>query len=170
LSYTKDINPNLSLVASIGVEGTSDRGFSLSYPTGFEPQYSLGITWAMTPKLSLSATAARIATPPTAIIANLQITESANFGFTYQLTPKIALSASASTSLITGAITQSGLTGAILATGQNEHAYGAHANLTYAMTPFLAASLSYQFNRTIQAGGLVTPTSVTLLTLNFAPH
>ncbi len=169
LSYVKDINPNLSLVASVGVEGTRDVGFSLTYPTGFEPQYSLAITWAMTPKLSLTASVARIATPPTAIIANLQITESANLGLTYQLTPKISLSGSVNTSRVTGAFTQSGLTGAVLATGQNEHTYGARANLTYAMTPFLGASLSYQYSRTVQAG-LVTPTSVTLLTLNFAPH
>ena len=152
LSYTKDINPNLSLVASIGVEGTRPGGFRLTYPTGFEPQYSLAVTWLITPKLTLSPSVSRIATPPTAIIANLQVTESANLGLSYQLTPKISLSTSVSASRITGAVTQSGLTGAILATGQNEHGYAARANLTYAMTPFLAAILSYQYNRTIQTG------------------
>jgi hypothetical protein len=167
-TYTKNIEPNLSLVASVGVIGVRDAGFNLALPSGWEPEYSLSVTWSITPKLGLTASVARTVAPPTSIIANLQVSESANLGVTYQLTPKVSLSAGANVGHTSSAFTTTGIN--VLGQRQNENLYGARASVSYAMTPFLGASLSYQYNRTVQAGGLVTPTSVALMTVNYAPY
>jgi len=44
LSYTKQFDPNFSVVASVGVVGIRDTGFSLDLPSGFVPEYSLSAT------------------------------------------------------------------------------------------------------------------------------
>jgi hypothetical protein len=167
-TYTKNIEPNLSLNASVGVIGVRDAGFNLGLPSGWEPEYSLSVTWSITPKLGLSAAVARTVAPPTNFIANLQVSESANLGLTYQMTPKVTLSAGVNVGHTSTAFTTTAVSA--LGQGQNENIYGARANLTYAMTPFLGASLSYQYSRTVQAGGLVTPASVALMSVNYAPY
>jgi hypothetical protein len=166
LSYNKQFNPNLSLVASVGVVGVRDAGFTLAPATGFVPDYSLSGTWSATPKLSLVATLSHTVSPPTSIIANLQASDSARLEVTYQFTPKVTMAASVNVASATGFATT-----AVTALGQSapENIYGAEARVTYDMTPFLKASLSYQFSKTVQAG-LTTPTSVTLMTVNYAPY
>ncbi|MBV9288374.1 MAG: hypothetical protein JO288_11235, partial [Hyphomicrobiales bacterium] len=44
LSYTRTINPNLSLTASVGVVGVTNGQFNLAWPSGWEGQYSLSAT------------------------------------------------------------------------------------------------------------------------------
>ena len=151
-TYTKNIDPNLALIASVGVMGVRDAGFNLALPSGWEPEYSLSVTWSITPKLGLTASLARTVSPPTSFIANLQVMESANLGLTYQLTPKVSLSAGVNVGHTSGAFTTTAIN--VLGQSQNENIYGARANVSYAMTPFLGASLSYQYSRTVQAGGL----------------
>jgi hypothetical protein len=173
LSYTRNINTNVSLVASIGVVGIKDGYFSFGWPSGFEPQYSLSVTWSITPKIDLIASVARIVSIPTNIISNLQISESANLGLTYKLTPKVTVTAGASASHSSNGFTQpviAGLPAIEQATAQSSNFYSLRANVAYAMTPFLGATLSYQYSRTTQFAGLVTPTSLALLTLNYAPY
>ena len=167
-TYTKNIDPNLALIASVGVIGVRDAAFNLGLPSGWEPEYSLSVSWTITPKLGLTASLARTVSPPTSFISNLQVTESANLGMTYQLTPKVSLSAGVNAAHVSSAFTTT--TTNVLGQTQNENLYGARANLTYAMTPFLGASLSYQYSRTVQAGGVVTPTSVALMSVNYAPY
>jgi Putative beta-barrel porin 2 len=167
-TYTKNIEPNLALNASVGVIGVRNEGFNLGLPSGWEPEYSLSLTWAITPKLGLSAAVARTVAPPTNFIANLQVTESANLGVNYQLTPKVSLSAGVNVGHNSSAFTTTAIN--VVGQGQNENVYGARASVSYAMTPFLGASLSYQYSRTVQAGGLVTPTSVALMSVNYAPY
>jgi hypothetical protein len=167
LSYNKQFDPNLSLVASIGVVGIRDAGFTLALANGFVPDYSLSATWSATPKLSLTASLAHTVAPPTSIIANLQVSDSARLGVTYQFTPKVGISASVNV----GSNNRSSTTTAVSALGQsaNENVYGAQATVTYAMTPFLQTSLSYQYFKTVQAG-LTTPTSIALMTVSYAPY
>jgi hypothetical protein len=167
-TYAKNIDPNLALIASIGVIGVRDAGFNLGLPSGWEPEYSLSVTWSITPKLGLTASLARSVSPPTSFIANLQVSESANLGLTYQLTPKVSLSAGVNVAHVSSAFTTTAVNA--LGQGENENLYGARASVSYAMTPFLGASLSYQYSRTVQAGGLVTPTSVALMSVNYAPY
>jgi hypothetical protein len=167
LSYNKQFNPNLSLVASVGVVGIKDAGFTLALPNGFLPDYSVLVTWSATPKLSLTASLAHSVAPPTSVVANLQVSDSARLGVTYQFTPKVSIGASANV----GSNASSFTTTSISASRQsaNEKVYGAQATVTYAMTPFLQASLSYQYFKTVQAG-LTTPTSIALMTVNYAPY
>ena len=167
-TYTKNIDPNLSLNVSVGVIGVRNEEFNLGLPSGWEPEYSLAVAWSITPKLGLTAAVSRTVSPPTNFIANLQVMEAANLGLTYQLTPKVSLSASANIGHTSGAFTTTAIN--VLGQGQNENLYGARATVSYAMTPFLGASLSYQYNRTVQAGGLVTPASVALMSVNYAPY
>jgi hypothetical protein len=167
LSYNKQFDPNLSMVASIGVVGIREGGFTLAPATGFVPDYSLSVTWSATPKLSIVASLARSVAPPTNIVANLQVSEAARIGVTYQFTPKVTLAAGVNIENSTSSLTATTIN--LLAQSQNERLYGAQATVTYAMTPFLEASLSYQFTKTVQAG-LTTPTSVSLLTVKYAPY
>jgi hypothetical protein len=166
-SYNKQFDPNLSLVASIGVVGVKNSGFTFSPATGFVPDYSLSVSWSATPKLSVTATLARSVAPPTSIIANLQVSEIARLGVTYQFTPKVSIGASVNV----GSNNRSFTTTTVSALGQtgNERVYGAQAMMTYAMTPFLQASLSCTYSKTVQSG-LTTPTSIALMTVNYAPY
>jgi Putative beta-barrel porin 2 len=167
LSYNKQFDPNLSVVASIGVVGIKDTGFTLAVPNGFVPDYSLSVTWSATPKLSLVASLGHTVAPPTNIVANLQVSDDARLGVTYQFTPKVTLGAGVNVGYGTTSFTSTTVNP--LAQSQNERLYGAQATVTYAMTPFLEASLSYQFSKTVQAG-LMTPTGVSLLTVKYAPY
>ena len=169
LTYTKNISPLLAVTASVGVVGTRDTYFSLNLPSGWEPQYSLSVTWSATPKLDLTAAVSRTVSPPTNIISNLEISEGGNFGVTYRATPKVTLAASVSASHATAAFSGPAVTA--FGTTQNTNTYGGTASLAYAITPFLAANLSYQYTKsTYTQSNLVTPTSVVLLSLNFNPH
>jgi hypothetical protein len=166
-SYNKQFDPNLSLVASIGVVGIKNSGFTLALPNGFVPDYSLSGTWSATPKLSLTASLAHTVATPTSIVANLQVSESASLGVTYQFTPKVTIAASSYVGNSSGGFTTTAVNA--LAQTQKQNFYGAQAKMTYAMTPFLEASLSYQFSKTVQAG-VTTPTSVSLLSVRYSPY
>jgi hypothetical protein len=167
LSYTRSINPNLSYVVSAGVVGSKDNFFTLGWPsTGFHPEFSFSVTWSITPKVALTAAVSRLVSPPTAVIGNLQENESASLGLTYQFTPKVTLTAAVSAAQTSVAFNQSvaGVSGA-----QTSTDYSVRASATYAMTPFLQAVLSYQYTKLVQPG-LVTPTNIALLTVNYAPY
>ena len=169
LSYTKQFDPYLSLVASIGVVGIKDTGFTFAVPNGFVPDYSLSVTWSVTPKLSLTGSLAHSVSPPTSIVANLQVSDSARLGVTYQFTPKVSIGAGVNVVYNARAFTATATTVSALAQSANESVYSVQANVAYAMTPFLQANLSYQFSKTAQAG-LTTPTSIALMTVNYAPY
>ncbi|MBV8455800.1 MAG: hypothetical protein JO122_04205 [Acetobacteraceae bacterium] len=171
LSYTRVINTNLSLIGSIGVVGLTNGDFNLGWPSGWQPQYSFSATWSLTPKTRLTASVARIVTPPTSVIGNLQRSETAVLDLRYELTPKVSLGVGGAWSLTSGF-------GGSLPSGQvspsqlgpSSRNYSFHATVGYAMTPFLTGNLSYQYFRQIQAGGLVTPTNLALLTVVYAPY
>jgi len=172
LIYTKNLSPNLALNASIGVLGVRYTSFSLDLPSGYEPDYSLAVTWTATPKLDLSASISRTVALPTSVIANLQITEAGSLDVTYRATPKVTLAAGVRAEYSTGGfieLTSPAVSAANQIATQSADFYGLHASLAYAITPFLAANLSYQYNKSVYTN-LVTPTSVVLLSLNFNPY
>jgi len=172
LTYTKNLSPNLALNASIGVLGVRYTSFSLDLPSGYEPDYSLSVTWTATPKLDLSASISRTVALPTSVIANLQITEAGSLDVTYRATPKVTLAAGVRAEYSTGGfieLTSPAVSAANQIATQSADFYGLHASLAYAITPFLAANLSYQYNKSVYTN-LVTPTSVVLLSLNFNPY
>src|SRR4029077_5739041 len=104
LNYTRQINPNLSVSGLIGLVGVTS-GFSLGLPKTLLPIYTLSATWALTPKLGVSASASRSISPPTTVIANAQQSYNAGMNLTYQLTPKVALSAGGSVNYATTSFT-----------------------------------------------------------------
>ena len=71
LSYTRQINANLSVTGLIGLVGTTS-GFTLGLPKSLVPIYTLSTNWTFTPKLSLNASASRTVAPPTTVIANAE--------------------------------------------------------------------------------------------------
>ncbi len=172
LTYTKNFNPDLALTASLGVVGVRNGSFSLEPASGFQPIYSLQVSWSATPKLTLSGTVSRTVAPPTSVLANLQVTESANVGLTYMLTPKVSFAASATASRSSGFNgSASGVTVNSLFSPftQNQTIYSTNASVNYAITPFVTANLSYTHTRSLQAN-LLTPTDVILLALTFSPY
>ena len=172
LTYTKNLSPTLALTASVGVVGVRNGSFSLDPATGFEPIYSAQVSWAATPKLSLTASASRTVSPPTSVIANLQVTESANLGLTYAVTPKVGFSAGVFGSRsngFNGSATSVTVNPLLQPFTQNSSSYGANASLNYVITPFISANLSYTHTRTLQANFL-TPSDVVLLAVNFNPY
>jgi len=170
LTYTKAFDPNFSVIASIGLVASKNRSFSFDFPTDFLPIYSFSFDWSMTPKIRVNGSVAHVVTVPTSVLANSQLNESASLGLTYLWTPKVSLSATLSANR-----SSSNLAGqsqaALTAFGvfQSSRTYAATANLSYAMTPFLRATLSYQYYRTINSN-FVTPSSLLLLGLNFNPY
>lgn len=169
LTYTRNLNPNLSFIISVGIVGIRDGYFDFGWPSsGFEPQYALSVVWSITPKIDLLASIARAVAPPTSIISNLQQSKSVNLNLTYRFTPKVSLAAGVSASQSTGAFGQS-VAGAVAA-AQSTTDYSLRMSASYAMTPFLQAVLSYQYTKELQSGIVVTPTSIALLTVNYAPH
>jgi Putative beta-barrel porin 2 len=172
LTYTKNFSPNLSVTASYGVVGVRNGSFSLEPASGFEPVYSLLVNWTATPKLGLTASASKAVSPPTSIIANVQVTESANLSLTYSLTPKLLLAAGVQASRASGAFgaltNPSVLNPVFQPFAANSNYYSANASINYTITPFVTANLSYTYTKTVQSN-LVTPTNVVLLTLTFAP-
>ncbi len=172
LTYTKNLSPNLALTASAGVIGVRNGSFSLDPATGFEPIYSAQLSWTATPKLHLTGAIARTVAPPTSVIANLQVTESANLGLTYDLTPKVLLAAAVSASRASGF---SGVNNSLTVNpalqpfAQNASTYSTNASINYAITPFVTANLSYTHTRSLQAN-FETPTDVVLLALTFNPY
>ncbi len=172
LTYTRHIYPNLSVTASIGALGSKNSSFTLALPSGIVPQYSASVTWAATPKVSLTASVARTVSPPQAVIGNAQTTESASLGLNYQYSPKVAFSASVSSAYATSAFTQSGGTvpnGVPPSALSALNSYSANASLAYNITPFLGANLIYVYSRSVQAG-VVTPQSLVLLNVNYEPY
>lgn len=171
LTYTKKFSPNLSLVTSIGVVGVRNGSFSLEPALGLDPIYSAQIAWAATPKLALSGGVLRTVAPATSVIANLQVTESANVGLTYALTPKVAFAAGAAASRSSGFNSSESLVVNSFDQPFTEPSttYSANASLNYTITPFITANLSYTHTKTVQ-GNLTTPTDVVLLALTFNPY
>ena len=169
LTYTKNLSPNLALTATAGVVGVRNGSFRLEPASAFHPIYSLNAAWTATPKLKLAATVARTVAPPTTILANIQVTESANLNLTYGLTPKLLLGATVAASRSSGSLSGSVVNPVLGVFAQNSTSYNASASINYAMTPFVTANLSYTHTRTLQAN-LVTPTDVVLLALSYSPY
>ena len=93
LTYARQINDNLSVTGQVGLVGVSNE-FSLALPKTMLPIYSIAGSWSITPKLRLGASASRVVTPPTTVIANAEVAYNTILSLSYQLTPKVSLSAS----------------------------------------------------------------------------
>jgi hypothetical protein len=180
LTYTRQLQPDLSLVASLGAAGSKDEPFGAEWPSRIQPQYSVSLNWSATPKLSFNATASRSSDVSTSVIANTQLTESATLGMSYQITPKLGFSAGASVSYASSANTpnaSSAATQALVNYLTRQDTYSAHAGLSYTVTPFIGANLNYSYSRVVQPGATVATTtnartnqSTLLFSLNYNPH
>ncbi len=167
--YTKNFGPDIALSAQAGLIGIQDQYFSLGIPHSVLPQYAISLQWTATPKIILNIALSRLATPPTSIISNLQITDLASAGFSFRWTPKLTISGSLQTSYISGTGANLETTSLISPLTDNQKNYGAGLKLSYAFSPFLGSELSYQYNRSVQST-LTTNTSLILLALNFNPY
>jgi hypothetical protein len=173
LTYVRTIDPNLTLTGQIGLTGAGSE-FTLALPRTLLPHYSATVAWTMTPKLNLTATAAKTINAPTTFVSNAQLAYLATFKLNYQATPKIAIGVGALASY-TSAVFTPGLVG-ILSGAQD--LYSAQVSLTYTMTPFLVASLTASYNETVQSNPnnvglpqhLVTPETLITGSLNYKPY
>ena len=169
LSYTRQINPNLSVTGLTGLVGVT-TGFTLGLPKSLLPIYTLSGTWTFTPKLTLSASASKAVSPPTTVIANAQTSYDASVNLTYQLTPKIAVvtggSISYSQTTFTSGMAQAGISPFISGT---QKSYGLNAGLNYVMTPFLTAALNASYTERV-GNGFITPDDVVTVSLNYRPY
>jgi hypothetical protein len=171
LSYTREININLSVNGLVGLVGTTDA-FTLGLPRTLLPIYTLGTTWAVAPKVTLNASASRTISPPTTIIANAQTDYTAQMSLSYALTPKVGVNVGGSIGYTTGAFTAFAPTaGTSLAPTLTSASnfYNANVGLSYAMTPFLTAGLnaSYSLRATDHT---LAPEDLVLLTLRYNPY
>jgi hypothetical protein len=168
LTYVRTIDPNLTVTGQIGLTGAGTE-FTLALPRTLLPHYSATIAWAITPKLSLTASAAKTIAPPTTLVSNSQLSYIAQFNLKYQATPKIAIVAGASAGY-TSAVFTPGLAGPIsgIFSGAQD-LYSAQASLTYTMTPFLIAELTASYNESVQ-NHLITPEDVITVSLNYKPY
>jgi hypothetical protein len=171
LTYVRQLNSNLSWTGKVGLVGVTN-GFSLGLPKTLLPIYSLAVTWTITPKLLLAATAARTVAPPTTVIGNSEVAYQTNVNLTYQATPKVAFTASASAGYSNTAFTP--VTAALAETVfapflTTTNFYAAQAGLTYTMTPFLTAAVTAAYTERV-ASHLITPQDLITVSLNYKPY
>ncbi len=168
LTYVRTIDPNLTVTGQIGLTGAGSE-FTLALPRTLLPHYSATIGWTITPKLSLTASAAKSIAPPTTLVSNAQLSYTAQFKLSYQATPKIAIAAGASVGY-TSAVFTPGLVGTSFTSLQGaQDLYSAQASLTYTMTPFLVAALTASYNVSVQKP-FITPEDVITVSLNYKPY
>jgi hypothetical protein len=169
LNYSRHINDNLSVSGLIGLVGVTS-GFSLGLPKTLLPIYTISGTWAVTPRLSLNASASRSISPPTTVIANAEQSYSAQMSLSYQLTPKVNVSAGGSvgysTSSFTPATAETGIS-PFLFSAQNT--YSLNTGLNYSMTPFLSAALGATYSERV-GSHLITPQDIVTVSLNYRPY
>jgi hypothetical protein len=169
LSYNRQINPNLTVNLLLGLVGTT-AGFTLALPKSLEPIFTLAGTWAVTPKLSLTASASRTISPPTTVIANAETSLDASVTMAYELTPKLSAtfggSVFYSTSTFTSALAEAGFSPFF--TGNNK-SYTLDAGLSYSMTPFLSAGLHASYTERV-GDGFITPQDLVTVSLNYRPY
>ena len=169
LAYVRQINANLSVTGTIGLVGVTS-GFTLGLPKSLLPIYTLSATWALTPKLTLNASAAKTVSPPTTIIANAQTSYDASVNLSYQLTPKITLVTGGtidySNATFTSGVAEVGFSPFLTST---QKTYGVNAGLSYSMTPFLSAGLNASYTERV-GGGFITPDDVVTVSLNYRPY
>ena len=170
LSYTRQINPNLSVTGQLGLVGVTNA-FTLGLPKTLLPTYSLAATWAITPKVSLSASATRTVAPPTTLIGNAEVAYYTNLNLTYQATPKVAFSASGSAGYSSVAFTPgaAGTTTALVPFLTTTNYYALTAGVTYAMTPFISAALSATYTERV-SDHVITPQDLITVSLNYRPY
>jgi Putative beta-barrel porin 2 len=169
LNYAREINANLSVNVLVGLVGTTN-GFTLGLPKSLVPIFTLGTTWAVTPKLSLTATASRTVSPPTTVIANAESSLDASVTLAYQLTPKVTATAGGSifysNSTFTSGLAEAGISPFF--TGTNK-SYMLNAGLSYAMTPFLSAGLNASYSERV-GSGFITAQDLVTVSLNYRPY
>jgi hypothetical protein len=168
-TYTKNFGPTIALNAQLGLLGFSNANWDFGLPHTILPQYAFSAQWNVTPKLALNAAVSRLASAPTSVVSNLQITEAASIGASYAFSPKLSFSANVQSSYDTGAASLFVSNPLLNAFSTAQHNYGGSAKVVYTITPFLAASLSYQVSKRVQAN-LTTNDSLILLALNFNPY
>ncbi len=169
LNYTRQIDTNFSVNALLGLVGTTS-GFTLGLPKSLVPIFTLGTTWAFTPRWTVTASASRTVAPPTTVIANAENSYSANVTLGYQVTPKLTATATGSvfysTSTFTSALAEAGFSP--IFTGNNK-SYTLNAGLSYAMTPFVSAALNASYSERV-GNGFITPQDLVTVSLNYTPY
>jgi hypothetical protein len=169
LAYTRQINPNLSVNGLIGLVGATNA-FTLGLPRTLLPIYTLGTSWSFTPKLVLIASASKIISPPTTIVANAQTDYTALMTLSYQWTPKVVVNVGGSISRTSGAFTQAVVPGLTpFLTGASTNFYSANIGLSYRMTPFLSADLNAQYTQRV-THPFITPQDLVTVSLRYAPY
>jgi hypothetical protein len=168
LTYARQIYADLSLTGQVGLVGVTNA-FTLGLPKTLLPTYSFGATWSITPKLALTAGVSRSVAPPTTVLANAQTSYNTVVALAYQVTPKITVSGNASVGYSSGAFTPA-LAGTVFAPFlTSTEYYSAQAQVGYAMTPFITASLSAAVTERV-SDHIFTPQDVITLSLNYRPH
>ncbi len=170
LSYTRTINPNLSVTGQLGLVGVTNA-FTLGLPKTLLPTFSLAGSWAITPKVTLLATASRTIAPPTTLIGNAEVSYYTNLSLTYQATPKVAFYASGSAGYTSIAFTPAaaGTMTVLVPFLTKTNYYGLTAGVTYAMTPFISAALSASYTERVSEH-VITPQDLITVSLNYKPY
>jgi hypothetical protein len=168
LNYTRQFNPNLSVSGQFGLVGVTG-GFSLGLPKTLLPVYSVSTTWAFTPKLSLTASAAKTVSPPTTIIGNAETSYNASMNLTYNMTPKVSFIFGGSAGYSSAAFTSGAVTSSLSPFATAQDFYAVTAGMTYAMTPFLTAALNASYNERV-ANHTITPQDIITVSLNYRPY
>jgi hypothetical protein len=170
LSYTRQINTNLSVTGQLGLVGVTNA-FTLGLPRTLLPTYSLAAAWAITPKVSLSATGSRTITPPTTVIGNAEVAYYTNLALTYQPTPKVSFFASGSAGYSSVAFTPgtAGTATVLVPFLTNTKYYALTVGVTYAMTPFISAALSATYNERV-SDHVITSQDLITVSLNYKPN
>ncbi len=167
LAYTRQINPNLSVNGLIGLVGVTS-GFSIALPKTMLPIYTLGARWALTPKISVNASASRSISPPTTVVANSETSYNALLSLSYQMTPKVALIAGGSVTYSLSSFT-SPLANLSPFFSESQRTYSLNTGLIYNMTPFLSAGLNASYSERVSPN-FITPQDIVTVSLNYRPY
>jgi hypothetical protein len=168
LTYVRQIDPNLTLTGLFGLTGAT-TDFTLGFPRTVLPHYSAIVAWDITPKFNLTASAEKVITPPSVLVANAQLSYEANLRLSYQATPKIQIAAGGTAGYVSAVFSPGAVTTPFGVSTGAEDFYTAQASVTYTMTPFIVAALTFSYSETVQ-NHFITPQDLVTVSLNYKPY
>jgi len=166
LFYNRTYSEKLSFLAMLGLSQPNvNSGQTGQKSDPLIPVYSVVLNWAPSTKWTISATASRIVSAPTSIVANSQLTNMQGATLVYHWTPKFNLQLGLSRS--TYDAPQTAVSG--IASYYANSAVTASFKALYQLTPFTSASASFQ-HVSRESLGLSAPANISMVGLNFRPY
>jgi hypothetical protein len=172
----KDVTATLTRSLSSKVQATGTYGVTISgYGRTAQPHFSLSLQWTPTPKFDIGPSLSHSVGVASSVVANEQLSQQYGVEAHYRPTSKITLGGGFSSGVSSGANGNAALSAAVaglypgLTPGAGNVTTGMiHGQFSYAVTPFVTASLNVARN-TRNMSNYSAPQTTVMATVKFAP-